>query len=117
MVFQSPMQSPEMSTQARQQTPSPAPTNHLHLHLHPAPRTSSHSSNSDQALINKPEQAHVWAVEEETEQEEGQGLVKRGEEVPPVMDTAWCDPAAEIVLVSSDNVAFHVPAYHILSQR
>ncbi|OWZ61712.1 hypothetical protein AYX15_06088 [Cryptococcus neoformans] len=115
MVFQSSMPSSDMSNQARQ-APSPAPPNHLHLHLHSTPRTSPHTINSDQAPNNKPEQAYVWAVEEETEQEEGQGLVKRGEEVPPVMDTVWCDPAAEIVLVSSDNVAFHVPAYHILSQ-
>lgn len=36
--------------------------------------------------------------------------------MPPAVDTVWCDSSAEIVLVSSDNVAFHVPAYHILSQ-
>ncbi|KIR63853.1 hypothetical protein I314_03260 [Cryptococcus bacillisporus CA1873] len=115
MAFQSPSPTPDISNQPRQAL-SPAPTNHFHLHLHPTPRTAPYSINSDQTLSNKPRQAYVWAVEDETEQEEGQEPVKRGEQVPPVVDTVWCDPSAEIVLVSSDNVAFHVPAYHILSQ-
>ncbi|KIR37494.1 hypothetical protein I352_00811 [Cryptococcus deuterogattii MMRL2647] len=115
MAFQSPSPKPNIPNQPRQAV-SPAPTNHLHLHLHPTLRTPPHSINTDQALANKPGRAYVWAVEDETEQEEGQEPVNRGEQVPPVVDTVWCDPSAEIVLVSSDNVAFHVPAYHILSQ-
>ncbi|TYJ52015.1 hypothetical protein B9479_007391 [Cryptococcus floricola] len=34
----------------------------------------------------------------------------------PEVDDIWNDESAEVVLVSSDNVAFWVPGYHIMSQ-
>ncbi|WVQ76502.1 hypothetical protein IAR50_006171 [Cryptococcus sp. DSM 104548] len=40
---------------------------------------------------------------------------RRKDEAPEV-DDVWNDSSAEVVLVSSDNVAFHVPGYHIMSQ-
>ncbi|WVN90096.1 uncharacterized protein L203_105331 [Cryptococcus depauperatus CBS 7841] len=36
--------------------------------------------------------------------------------IKPEIDQVWADPSADVVLVSSDHVAFHVPCYHILSQ-
>ncbi|WVQ81014.1 hypothetical protein IAT38_003121 [Cryptococcus sp. DSM 104549] len=41
---------------------------------------------------------------------------KQGEVQEQEVDEVWNDPAADIVLVSSDNVAFRVPGYHLISQ-
>ncbi|ODN75749.1 hypothetical protein L202_05761 [Cryptococcus amylolentus CBS 6039] len=39
-----------------------------------------------------------------------------GEPGEPEVDEIWNDESADVVLVSSDNVAFWVPGYHIMSQ-